>query len=147
MTGHPDASLIPLGLTHSERIAVDPSLTVPAMSGSFAGFVDMPPVFATAFMVGFVEWTCVEALRPYVAGSWRTVGTLIEMSHVAATPVGMTVTAEVELVAASGRMLRFRVACRDEAGPIGAGMHERALVELDRFMARANGRRAGPDAV
>lgn len=129
---------LPLGLRHTQQLVVDRSLTVPAVSLAFTGFGDMPPVFATAFMVGFVEWTCVEALRDHLAAGQKTVGTHIDVSHVAATPVGMTVTAEVELVEVDGRTLRFRVSCRDEAGLIGEGFHERAIVDHDRFMQRVN---------
>ncbi|MCT2580423.1 MULTISPECIES: thioesterase family protein [unclassified Mesorhizobium] len=106
------------------------------MTTAFASFADMPPVFATAFMVGFIEWACVEALRPFLSSHERTVGTHVDVSHVAATPVGMTVTADVELVAVQGRKLRFKVSCSDENGLIGEGFHERAVVDHDKFMAR-----------
>ncbi|WP_206522109.1 MULTISPECIES: thioesterase family protein [unclassified Mesorhizobium] len=106
------------------------------MTTAFASFADMPPVFATAFMVGFIEWACVEALRPFLSSHERTVGTHVDVSHVAATPVGMTVTADVELVAVQGRKLRFKVSCSDENGLIGEGFHERAVVDYDKFMAR-----------
>ena len=96
----------------------------------------MPPVFATAQMIAFVEWTCVHALAPYLDTHQRTVGTRVEMTHLAATPVGMKVTAEVELVSIDGRILRFKVDCRDEKDPIGEGFHERTVVDNDRFMAR-----------
>jgi fluoroacetyl-CoA thioesterase len=123
------------GLRHVQTLGVDHSLTVPAVSKAFA-FEDMPPVFATAFMVGFIEWACIEALRPYLDADERTVGTHVDVSHTAATPVGMTVTAEIELIAIEGRKFRFKVACRDDAGPIGEGFHERAVIDLARFMAR-----------
>jgi len=80
------------GLRHTQVITVDEALTVPAVSTTFTGFVDMPAVFATPFMVGFVEWACIEALRPYLAAYQRTAGTHVDMSHTAATPVGMQVT-------------------------------------------------------
>lgn len=124
------------GLRHLQSLRVDRALTVPAMSGAFASFADMPPVFATAFMVAFIEWACIEALHPYLDGGERTVGTHVDVSHVAATPVGMTVIAEVELLSVEGRKLRFRVSCRDEAGPIGEGFHERAVIDHARFMER-----------
>lgn len=124
------------GLHHVQTLRVDDSLTVPAMTTAFASFADMPPVFATAFMVGFIEWACVEALRPFLSSHERTVGTHVDVSHVAATPVGMTVTADVELVAVQGRKLRFKVSCSDENGLIGEGFHERAVVDYDKFMAR-----------
>jgi fluoroacetyl-CoA thioesterase len=124
------------GLRHVETLRVDPSLTVPAVSAAFASFADMPPVLATAFLVGFIEWTCIEALRPYLDEGERTVGTHVDVSHVAATPIGMIATAEVEFVAVEGRKLRFKVSCRDEGGLIGEGFHERAVIDLGKFMAR-----------
>jgi fluoroacetyl-CoA thioesterase len=124
------------GLRHVQNLRVDPALTVPAVSSTFTGFADMPPVLATAFMVGFIEWACIEALKPFLDAGERTVGTYVDVSHTAATPVGMTVTAEVELTAVEGRKLRFKVACRDDAGPIGEGFHERAVIDYAKFMAR-----------
>jgi fluoroacetyl-CoA thioesterase len=133
------------GLRHAQAIIVSDALTVPAVSVAFTGFADMPPVFATTFMVGFVEWTCIEALRPYLAVHQRTVGTHVDLSHIAATPVGMEVTAEVELVAVEGRRLRFRVECRDSAEVIGRGFHERAIIDGDKFVERV--RRKGEENV
>ena len=129
------------GLRHTQTLRVDASLTVPAVSPAFTGFADMPPVFATAFLVGFVEWTCIEALRPCLPAGARTVGVHVDLSHIAATPVGMQVSAEVELIAVQGRQLRFRVLCRDDADLICEGHHERALVDFERFMARMQSKR------
>ena len=131
------------GLRHTQTLLIDAGLTVPAVSRAFTGFADMPPVFATAFLVGFVEWTCVEALRPYLPAGARTVGVHVDLSHSAATPVGMRVSAEVELVVVQGRQLRFHVLCRDEADLICEGHHERALVDFERFMARLQSKQDG----
>jgi fluoroacetyl-CoA thioesterase len=87
-------------------------------------------------MIAFVEWTCVAALAPYLGADQRTVGTRVEMTHTAATPIGMQVTAEVELVAINDRTLRFKVACRDEKDPIGEGFHERTVIDHARFVKR-----------
>jgi fluoroacetyl-CoA thioesterase len=124
------------GLRYSATLTVGESLAVPAQGRLLGGATEMPPVFATANMIGFAEWTCVAALAPYIARHQRTVGTHVDMSHLAATPIGMTVTAEVELIEVEGRRLRFRVTCRDEAETIGKGFHERTIVDHDRFMAR-----------
>jgi fluoroacetyl-CoA thioesterase len=132
----------PVGLRHSQTIAIDAVLTVPELPKALADFRDMPPVLATAYMVGFVEATCVAALKPYLASGQRTVGTRIDMSHSAATPIGMTVTAEVELVEVDGRRLKFRVTCRDDAEVIGKGFHERFIIDFGRFMARVEAKRA-----
>jgi len=130
-----------VGLRHSETVAVDVRLLVPAMGDFYTSFADMPPVFATAFLVGLVEWTAVNLVKPHLAPGQHSVGTLVDVSHTAATPAGVKATAEVELVAVEGRKLRFRVSCRDEAGPIGAGFHERAIVDGERFMAKVEEKR------
>jgi fluoroacetyl-CoA thioesterase len=100
--------------------------------------------------VGFVEWTCVEMLRPFLEQGQKTVGVHVNLSHSAATPVGMTVTTEVELVAVEGRKLRFKAECRDEAETISEGYHDRYIIETDRFLVRLarkrEGARAGRDA-
>jgi len=124
------------GLRHSATVRVGEAMAVPAQ-GRMLGFAqEMPPVFATANMIALVEWTCVALLQPYLAPGQRTVGKRVEMSHTAATPVAMEVTAEVELVEIDGRRLRFRATCRDEKEPIGEGFHERMVVDDARFMAR-----------
>jgi fluoroacetyl-CoA thioesterase len=124
------------GLRHSATLTVAEAVAVPAQARLFAPGTEMPPVFATAQMIAFVEWTCVAALAPYLGAHQRTVGTLVDMTHTAATPIGMTVTADVELIEIRDRTLRFKVACHDEKDPIGAGFHERTLIDHARFMAR-----------
>jgi fluoroacetyl-CoA thioesterase len=86
------------GLRHSVTITVGEALAVPAQAQLFDPLTEMPPVFATAQMIAFVEWTCVAALAPYLSPDQRTVGTRVEMTHTAATPVGMNVTADIELL-------------------------------------------------
>ena len=124
------------GLRHTETITVGEALAVPAQAQLFDPSTEMPPVFATAQMIAFVEWTCVHALAPYLSPAQRTVGTRVEMSHIAATPVGMIVGAEVELIEIDGRRFRFRARCRDEMEIIGEGFHERMIVDHARFMER-----------
>jgi fluoroacetyl-CoA thioesterase len=132
------------GLMRSATIRVGDELAVPAQGRALGFAQEMPPVFATANMIALVEWTCVAALAPYLAPHQRTVGTRVEMTHSAATPIGMNVTAEVELVEIDGRRLRFKVRCRDESEPIGEGFHERAIIDHDRFMARLERKQAIP---
>ena len=71
----------------------------------------------------------------------RTVGTHVDVSHVAATPTGMTVTADVELVSVEGRNLGFLVRCADEAGLIGEGRHQRVIVDAARFIKRVQAKK------
>lgn len=126
------------GLAFSQSLRVDESLLVPAVSRHFRGFADMPPVFATAFLVGFIEWACIEVIRPYLLAGEHSVGTHVDVSHVAATPAGLVVTAEVRLIAVDGRKLRFAVACRDERELVGQGHHERAIIRAASFIERVN---------
>ena len=128
-----------VGLKHSLSVKIGAALAVAAVSQHLAHFQDMPAVFATAFMVAFIEDTCVAALKPHFAPGQKSVGTRVDVTHTAATPVGRTVTCEVELVAVEGRKLRFKVTCRDDNGPIGEGFHERALIDVAKFLARLDG--------
>ena len=107
---------------------------VPNVAPDWPGFVGMPPVFATAMMIGFIEQTCIQALTPYLDAGQATVGTHVDVSHVAATPQGMRVSAQVELVAIEGRTLLFKVRCEDEGGLIGEGLHRRAIIDSARFL-------------
>lgn len=129
------------GLKHSATITIGEALAVPAQAQLFDPLTEMPPVFATAQMIAFVEWTCVAALAPYLSPDQRTVGTRVDMTHTAATPVGMNVTAEIELLEIDGRRLRFKAHCRDEIEPIGEGFHERTVIDYARFMQRLAGKR------
>lgn len=134
---NPQAQTLAVGLRHREQLMVEPRHTVPEVDATWPGFQDMPPVLATAMMIAFIEHTCIRGLRPFLAPEQRTVGTHVDVSHVAATPVGLTVTAEIELVEIQGKALLFKVSCHDEAGLIGEGMHRRAIIDAARFMKRA----------
>lgn len=125
-----------VGLRGENSIVVEEELTVPSVSRAFKGFAEMPPVFATAFLVGFVEWTCIEALSPFLSPEQRTVGVHVDLSHSAATPIGMRIFAAVELTAIEGRKLRFKVTCRDEAEIVCEGSHDRFIIDEPRFMQR-----------
>ncbi len=137
----PNLDLQP-GIVFHRTVVVDEGFTGLALSQTIVGLADMPPVLSTAFMVGLIECTCIDGLRPYLLDGEHTVGTLIDVSHMAATPVGMRVTAEVRLVAVVGRKLRFLVGCHDEREVIGKGNHERTLIRPAGFMHRAESKRA-----
>ena len=85
---------------------------------------------------GELQLSVLCALRPHLSAGQRTVGTHVDVSHIAATPAGMTVTATVELIETDGRSLHFKVSCRDDAGPIGEGTHRRAIIDAERFTQR-----------
>jgi fluoroacetyl-CoA thioesterase len=130
------------GLKHSETITVTDRLIVPEMADFFPNFAAMPPVLATAYLVAFVEWACVRALADHLLEGEDTVGTHVDLSHTAATPAGMSATAEIELLAVEGRKLRFKVACRDAQDAIGEGLHERYIIDEARFLGRLAKKRA-----
>lgn len=95
------------------------------------------PVFATPMMVALMENAAVNAISDYLAEGEGSVGTHMDISHDAATPIGIKVWAEAELTAADGRALTFAVTAYDERGPIGKGVHQRFIIQNEKFMAKA----------
>ena len=110
------------------------SKTVPALYPESAEFQEMPEVFATGFLVGFLEWACIKAINPHL--DWpaeQTVGTHIDVSHIAATPSGFAVTANVKLIEVDGRRLLFEVEAHDGVDLISKGRHERFIINKEKF--------------
>jgi fluoroacetyl-CoA thioesterase len=132
------------GLTYEAEIIVTRDMLVPHFSDKLAAFADMPPVFATAMMVGFIEATCIECLRGHLNDGQHTVGTRVNVSHLAATPEGMKVRVSVELEHIDRRMLSFRVEAFDEMGLIGEGTHQRAIIDVERFMKKVHDKGVRP---
>jgi len=93
-------------------------------------------VFATPAMVALMEEAALGAVDPLLPPGQLTVGSSLEVRHIAPTPLGMKVTARAELLAVDGRMLSFRVEAFDEREKIGEGTHVRAVIQLDRFSAK-----------
>ena len=90
-------------------------------------------------MVGLIEWTCIQALNPHL--DWpeeQTVGTHIDVSHIAATPLGLEVTTKVKLVEADGRRLVFEVEAHDGIDLIARGRHERFVINKEKFDRKMN---------
>ena len=131
------------GLRHTFSYRVPPEKTVPALYPEAPEFQVMPRVFATGFLVGLVEWTCIQALTPHLEGPReQSVGTRVELSHEAPTLPGETVTVEVTLREVDGRRLVFDVEARDPAALVCRGRHERAVIDAERFAKRLAERRA-----
>ena len=125
------------GLRYRHTFEVPPSKTVPALYPESEDFRAMPEVFATGFLVGFLEWACVLAIKPHLDGPEElTLGTHVDVTHEAATPPGLEVTATVELVAIEGKKLTFRVEAHDGVDVIARGRHDRFVVNRARFDAR-----------
>lgn len=98
-------------------------------------------VFATPMMIALMEQTCNESVAPMLEAGQSTVGTHIDISHCAATPVGMRVWCDSLLTEVDRRRLVFEVKCYDECGLIGEGRHERFIVESAKFQAKANSKK------
>ena len=101
------------------------------------------PVFATPYMIALMENAAVNAVQAQLEEGQGTVGTKLDVTHDAATPIGLKVWAEAELTAAEGKKLTFAVKAFDEAGPIGGGTHERFIITVDRFLAKAEAKKGG----
>lgn len=99
-------------------------------------------VFATPAMLALMEKTACDSVIPYLEDGCGTVGTEVKIKHTAATPIGMTVRCESELTEIDGRRLVFKVAAYDDAGIIGEGMHERFIVQNEKFQKKADAKRS-----
>jgi len=132
-----DTKLQP-GLTSEFRFLVPENKTVPFLYPESPEFQIMPKVLATGFMVGLFEWACIRALNPYI--DWpaeQTVGTGVNLSHLAATPPGLTVTVHVRLEKVEGKKLTFSIVADDGVDKISEGTHERIIINAAKFNAKA----------
>lgn len=98
-------------------------------------------VFATPALASLVEAAAVDALRGVLDDGQTSVGVHLDLQHLAATPVGMRVRAEARLMTVEGRRLTFRVTAADESEQIGAGLHQRVIVDAARFLVRTAAKR------
>lgn len=131
------------GIQYTHTFVVPKSKTVPALYPEAEEFIAMPEVFATGFLVGFLEWACIKAINPHL--DWpqeQTVGTHINVSHQAATPAGLKVTANVELITIEGRKLVFNVEAHDSIELISTGTHERFIINREKFDAKLAAKKA-----
>ena len=125
------------GLTYRHSFKIGDRQTVPNLYPESELFLDMPHIFATGYMVGLLEWACIELLRPH--SQWpeeQTLGTHVNFSHEAATLPGMTVTVDAELIKFEGRKLTFSVIAHDGVDTISQGTHERVVIQRARFLER-----------
>jgi fluoroacetyl-CoA thioesterase len=112
--------------------------TVPHLYPEAHEFQLMPTVFATGFMVGLMEWTCLHILAPHLDEGEGSLGVHIDISHTAATLPGQTVTVEAECTKVDGRRVHFHVKAHDGLDLIGEGDHQRVIVDWDRYEERVN---------
>jgi predicted thioesterase len=96
----------------------------------------LPPVLATPVMIMVMENAALNALKPYLDAGRSALGTRVDIRHLAATPAGRTVTGEAEVIEIDGRRVAFRIRAFDGAEEIGAGTHERVVIDLEKFRER-----------
>ena len=94
-------------------------------------------VYATPCMVALMEGAACEAIQDALSDSQTTVGTELNIQHISATPVGLEVRAEAEVIAVDGKVITFQVKAFDEAGEIGKGTHKRVIVNTQKFLEKA----------
>ncbi|MHB8667284.1 MAG: thioesterase family protein [Burkholderiales bacterium] len=122
-----DVSGLHIGLKGRAELVVGEQHTAPKVG---SGRVH---VLATPVMISLIEAAALAAVEHLLPPGQQSLGTRLDVSHFAATPVGMRVSAEAELIKIDGRLLTFRVAAADAIEPIGEGTHQRVVVTLDRF--------------
>jgi len=126
------------GLTGEFEQLVTPELTADALGNKGV------QVFATPFVINLMELTCNSVMKPELPAGFATVGTMVEMKHLAATPVGMKVRAKATVLETDGKRCLFEITVWDETEKIAEGRHERFVVpNLEKFLSRAMSKRGG----
>ena len=123
-----------VGLEYELRYRVPDSKTVPALYPESDEFQVMPRVLATGYMVGLIEWACIQAVNPHI--DWpneQTVGISINVNHTAATPPGLEICARVRLIEVDGKRLVFETELSDGVDNISKGTHERFIINAEKF--------------
>lgn len=125
-----DLSKLSVGLAGTAVMRVAPDRMAPAMGSGSA------PVFASPSMIALMEGACVDCVEKLLPEAHQSLGTHLDVHHIAATPEGLTVTAKATLTAIDGRKLTFAVEAHDGVETIGKGTHTRVVVDTPRFMSR-----------
>ena len=123
------------GLEGTFRYRVPASKTVPRIYPEAPDFQMMPAVLATGYLVALAEWACIELIKPHL--DWpreQTLGTRVDLSHLAATPPGLTVELRVRVTSVEGRKIVFAVSAHDGVDTISEGTHERHAIDAERFV-------------
>jgi len=127
-----DMTEMTVGLVGTAEIKVTPETTAERFGNAGAA------VFATPLLVALLEQAAINCIGPYLPAGKGTVGTRIEVEHLAATPIGMTVRATARLAEVAGKRLRFEVEAFDDREKVGQGLHERFIIDTERFLAKVN---------
>lgn len=124
------------GIRHTMQYTVPSTRTVPMLLPESEDFTAMPEVLATGYLVGIIEWACIQTLHGFLDHNELTLGTHVDLSHQAPTVPGSTVTIEVELTEVEGRSLTFAIQAHDDHAVISRGTHQRGVIDRNRFQAR-----------
>jgi len=133
------------GHTFEFSFRIPEEKTVPHLYPESAEFQLMPRVLATGFMVGLFEWACIQSVNPHI--DWpreQTVGVAINVTHIAATPPGLTVTVRVKLEKVEGRKLTYSLTADDGIEKISEGSHERFVIDAAKFNVKVASKAARP---
>jgi len=125
------------GLSFQFQFVVPENKTVPYLYPESPEFQEMPRVLASGFMVGLIEWACIQAINPHL--DWpreQTVGIDFQLNHTAATPPGLTVTVKARLENVEGRKLTFYILAEDDFDQISEGFHHRFVIDAAKFNAK-----------
>ena len=116
-------------------------------SGNRIGFADqrMPAVLATPWLIASLEYAARDAIAPCLEANERSVGTFVEVEHLAPTPEGFTVTCRARVIHVDGPVVTFQVEAHDGLEPIARGIHRRRVIDVDRFARRVEKKRSGAD--
>jgi predicted thioesterase len=128
---------VPVGTRGEQRVLVTHEYAI-----DFLG-VEQARVLATPWMIALMEWTCRNSVLPLLPEGWDTVGTSVNVRHLAATPVGMSIVIRSEVIGVEDRRIQFRLEAFDEKEKIGEGTHERVAIDVARFAAKLAQKRAG----
>ena len=121
-----------VGLKHTIKEKVTPDKTAATVGSGLL------PVYATPAMIALMEKCASECVAPYIEEGKSSVGTMLNVKHLAASPIGIEITCTATLTEVDGRRLVFSLEASDEKGPIGEGTHERFVIDVERFMAKCN---------
>ncbi len=127
--------MLKTGITGKQIITVTQEMTAEKLgSGKL-------PVYATPNMITLIENTASESVEEYLEEGQGTVGTLVNVKHLAATPIGMSVTCETKVTQVDRKRLVFETKVYDESELIGEGIHERFIIDKEKFMKKAEGKK------
>ena len=128
---------IPIGTRGEQKLLVTSEVAI-----NFLG-LEGARVLSTPHMIGFMERTCRDTVFPLLDPGHDTVGTHVNVAHLAAAPIGMTVTFQAEVLSATDRRIQFRVEAWDEKEKIGEGTHERAIINVAKFATKLAAKKEG----